>query len=495
MAMIRQYYLSMLSLAVVVLVLAGVSVSVTGHLFHLRDLALGVLLVLVALNLLGAWIIFAPVARYFDGRAALLDVARQRIRRLPLISAGWAFFIVSIHMYSQFFIHHVWYLRDAPNLLEMLIYPVVLIAIFATLMALFIYFLVGDYTARLREEIYRRNGEMIGPGSGRLLYKLTTAFFAVSIVPLLLLSFRMYFFDDFPRFQILETTQIVQINILGGLFLATIAIIFIGRNLTRPVVTLLRSMRRISEGEFRTRTPVVSDDEVGRLSVGFNAMAAVLEDQTFIRETFGKFVPESIVATVLEDKGVVRPQLREATIMFTDIEGFTSICETLQPEEVVAMLNEYFAVAADPIREARGVITQFQGDAMLVSFNLPVEDPDHAANAVRAALGIQRIMQTRRFVDGITRKTRVGINTGLVVGGTVGDGDRVGYTVHGDVVNLAARLEQLNKEYGSGILISQRTLDLAGENFASKEVGRVSVRGHKEPVLVYEVAAAPASLL
>ena len=247
-------------------------------------------------------------------------------------------------------------------------------------------------------------------------------------------------------------------------------------------------MNRLSAGDMRTRAPVISDDEIGSLSVGFNAMAGELEDQAFIRETFGKFVPESIVATVLKDRGVIRPQLREATILFTDIEGFTAICEKLQPEEVVAMLNEYFTVAAEPIHESGGVITQFQGDAMLVSFNLPVEDSDHAANAVRAALGIQRITQTRRFVDGIALNTRIGINTGLIVGGTVGDGDRLGYTVHGDAVNLAARLEQLNKEYGSRILISHRTAELAGKRFAPKEVGRVSVRGHEQPILVYEVS-------
>ncbi|MCZ6773304.1 MAG: adenylate/guanylate cyclase domain-containing protein [Proteobacteria bacterium] len=220
-----------------------------------------------------------------------------------------------------------------------------------------------------------------------MLYKLAVAFFAVSVVPLSLFSYRIYFFDDFPHLQGLATAQIIQINILGAAFLTGIAIIFIARNLTRPVTTLLASMNRLSAGDMQIRAPVISDDEIGSLSVGFNAMAGELEDQAFIRETFGKFVPESIVATVLKDRGVIRPQLREATILFTDIEGFTAICERLQPEEVVAMLNEYFAVAAGPIHESGGVITQFQGDAMLASFNLPVEDPNHAANAVRRHWG------------------------------------------------------------------------------------------------------------
>ena len=127
------------------------------------------------------------------------------------------------------------------------------------------------------------------------------------------------------------------------------------------------------------------------------------------------------------------------------------------------------------------------GDAMLASFNLPLEDPQHAANAVKAALGIQRVTRCRRFVDDIVLKTRIGINTGLIVGGTVGDGDHLGYTVHGDVVNLAARLEQLNKEYGSLILVSERTAQLAGDGFEFREVGKTTIRGHENDILVYEV--------
>ncbi|MDX1428628.1 MAG: adenylate/guanylate cyclase domain-containing protein, partial [Rhodothermales bacterium] len=111
----------------------------------------------------------------------------------------------------------------------------------------------------------------------------------------------------------------------------------------------------------------------------------------------------------------------------------------------------------------------------------------HASNAVRAAVGIQNIVRTRRFVNGIPLNTRIGINTGEVVGGLVGDGEHLDYTVHGDAVNLAARLEQLNKEYGSRILISERTATLAGGNFPLREVGRVAIRGHRESVRVYEV--------
>lgn len=480
------YYLNMLSLALVVLLLTTLSTLISGHSHHLGDLVLGTVFILVLLNMIGARMLFSPIARYLNGRVDI-ETARPRLLRLSIYSAVWAAILVIVFMSLQFFFHHVWYVRNAPNLFEMLIYPAILIAIFGVFMALFVYFLITDFTARFREELFTRHRVVIKPGTGSVLRKLIIAFFAVSVVPMSLLFYRQYFYENLPHLQGLEVAQIVQIDILGAMLLMGIAIFFISRNLTHPVTTLLSSMNRLSSGDMSARTPVISDDEIGSLSVGFNSMAEKLEEQGFIRETFGKFVPESIAATALEDRGIVRPQLREATILFTDIEGFTAICEKLSPEKVITMLNEYFTAVAEPIRDSGGVITQFQGDAMLVSFNLPLEDPHHAANAVRAALGIQRITQTRRFVEDIILKTRVGINTGNIVGGTVGDGDHLGYTVHGDAVNLAARLEQMNKEYGSQILISQRTAQLAGDGFDFREVGRAAIRGRENSILVYEV--------
>ena len=119
---------------------------------------------------------------------------------------------------------------------------------------------------------------------------------------------------------------------------------------------------------------------------------------------------------------------------------------------------------------------------------MPVTDADHAGNAVRAAIEMHRRLEARRFADGIALKTRFGINTGLVVGGTVGDGDRLGFTVHGDEVNLAARLEQLNKEHGTRLLASERTVELAGQAFRFRRIGEVTVRGRETPVTVYGLA-------
>jgi adenylate cyclase len=204
-----------------------------------------------------------------------------------------------------------------------------------------------------------------------------------------------------------------------------------------------------------------------------------------------KFVPDEVARQAKageEHMQAGQGEVREATILFTDIEGFTTISEAMTPTELITTLNEYFAVVTQPIIEHGGVINQFQGDAILATFNIPEALPDHAARAVRAALAIQGALRNRRFGGGFVLQSRVGINSGEIVGGLVGTGDRLGYTVHGDDVNLAARLEQLNKDYETRIIVSQRTRELAGPSaFAFEQLGTTNVRGRKTPVVIYTV--------
>ncbi|MDX1528001.1 MAG: adenylate/guanylate cyclase domain-containing protein, partial [Gammaproteobacteria bacterium] len=207
-----------------------------------------------------------------------------------------------------------------------------------------------------------------------------------------------------------------------------------------------------------------------------------------------KFVPTQVVKQVTSSDHEIRAgdgEVREATILFTDLEGFTTISEGLTPVQLITTLNEYFAAVTEPIERNGGVINQFQGDAILATFNLPERLEHHAARAIRTALEIQAILENKRFGDGIALRSRIGINTGIVVGGLVGTGERLGYTVHGDEVNLAARLEQLNKEYGTHIIVSARTRELAAEqNFHFQQMGEARVRGRQAAVTIYTVRAA-----
>jgi len=204
-----------------------------------------------------------------------------------------------------------------------------------------------------------------------------------------------------------------------------------------------------------------------------------------------RFVPSQIVRQVRSSEHEIaagQGEVREATILFTDLEDFSGLSERTSPEALIATLNEYFSVLAAPIEKHGGVINQFQGDAILASFNLPEADTDHAGRAIEAALEIQRTLNEHRFGPGLTLRSRIGINSGTVVGGLVGTADRVNYTVHGDDVNLAQRLEQLNKEHHTRILVSERTLELAGrDRFDCRRIGTVVARGRRTPTVIYAV--------
>ncbi len=204
-----------------------------------------------------------------------------------------------------------------------------------------------------------------------------------------------------------------------------------------------------------------------------------------------RFVPEEVAKQVIHsEEGATtgKGEVKETTILFTDIEGFTSISEKLSPEQLIKALNEYFTLVAQPIEEFGGVINQFQGDAILATFNAPKPHPDHASNAVRAALEIQKRLDGVEFGPGVAFNTRIGINTGPVVGGLVGSGDRVAYTVHGDNVNLTARLEQLNKDYDTRIIVSESTRSLVtADTYHFKDLGDAKLRGLKRPVRIFTI--------
>jgi adenylate cyclase len=148
------------------------------------------------------------------------------------------------------------------------------------------------------------------------------------------------------------------------------------------------------------------------------------------------------------------------------------------------MLNEYFSAAVEIIEKNNGVVTQFQGDAMLVTFNLPVDDEFHADSAIRAALAIERLCSERKFA-GIGLRARIGVATGAVTAGNVGSDSRISYTVHGDAVNLAARLEQLNKQFGSYLLIDEATVERLTLPIPIAFVDEVQIRGKGQYVRVY----------
>jgi class 3 adenylate cyclase len=212
------------------------------------------------------------------------------------------------------------------------------------------------------------------------------------------------------------------------------------------------------------------------------------QERSAISDIFGQYVPPAVAEVLISKRGSLAPVEREASILFADLADFTKLTETIGPKGIVEVLNTYFDAVSQIITRHHGVITQFQGDAVLATFNVPAEDPDHARCAVRAAREISELVQSRDFA-GIHVRTRIGICTGTVIAGSVGGGGRQNYTVHGDTVNMAARLEVMNKELGTDVLISATTVQyLAAEDF--RKIGQMDVRGLSEPIDLFTFAAA-----
>jgi class 3 adenylate cyclase len=216
----------------------------------------------------------------------------------------------------------------------------------------------------------------------------------------------------------------------------------------------------------------LSDDTIKQLQV--------------IRRVFGKYVPESIVDSIISGNGNIEPMQSMATILYTDIADFTRICESMRPEHVVDMLNAYFETVIAVITRHGGIVNQLQGDAMLVTYNVPVADPQHADKAMQTAIGIQQAVTSNKFA-GVILETRIGINSGNLFAGNVGTAERMNYTVHGDAVNLAARLERLNKDYASRVLISGHSVALLTGKYPLESMGGVSIRGKSTPVEIYRL--------
>ena len=299
------------------------------------------------------------------------------------------------------------------------------------------------------------------------------------------LTVGVYFESGTVGEEHIERLQNIIIFGVAILALSLITALLVGRAIGLPIMRLSDAAMDIRQGKLDTFEPLPPTPlrEIDDASTSFNAMVRGLRERNLVRDLLGKYVPESVAARLIKERGAIEPLSTQATVMFTDVAGFTTLSEQVSPEELVEMLNGYFTVLADILEAHGGVITQFQGDGLLAVFNVPAPDPDHAAQAVRSAIEMQRATANRTF-SGHTLLSRIGITTGEVVAGSVGTSGRLSYTIYGDTVNLASRLEQMNKQFGTRILVSHDTVALAGD-LPFERIGEVEVRGKSEPVTVY----------
>ena len=244
---------------------------------------------------------------------------------------------------------------------------------------------------------------------------------------------------------------------------------------------------RVNDGLMLAVSTVIAALAVHRARGVVRAHATTEEQRSRVQQLLGRYVPAQ-VAQELVDAGRLAPQLREATILFADIEGFTRLSERLSPPEVIGLLDRFFGTAATLIEARGGVVVNHIGDALIAAFNAPLPAQDHAARAVDAARALLSLVAERDF-EGHRLRLRIGVATGPVAAGTVGGATRQTYTVYGDTVNVAQRLERLNKELATDCLISGTTFTaMQPEGGDAVAVGSVQVPGRDGAVEVFSLS-------
>ena len=251
-------------------------------------------------------------------------------------------------------------------------------------------------------------------------------------------------------------------------------------------------MSIVAKGDLSPRLIVDANDELGDLSHRFNVMLDELEQSQRMRDLFGRYVSKEVAERVIENGADLGGENVPATALFADIRDFTTLTESLPPQQVVDILNRYYTRMVDAIVEQGGWVNKFGGDSLLAVFGAPIRQSDHALRAVNAAWEMNRALaefNAEQVAMGLPTITiGVGISSGEMLAGNVGGKERLEYTVIGDPVNLASRLESLTKEWQTPILLSEHTQELLDENKVNtNRCDQVTVKGKTQPTIVYEL--------
>ncbi len=342
-------------------------------------------------------------------------------------------------------------------------------------------------------------GPLVATAEGTLLFEAEGAMWAAD-------RFQPEFLRELPgsTLEVAAAVDVTKTNAsvsrhlrltLGILAVIALVAIAVGARvasvMSRGLAQVIDAYRRLAQQQY-VRVPVLKTrDELELLATGFNQMVEGLKERDQLRTTFGKYMTESVVQHLLSGKVTLGGETLRVTILFSDIRSFTSISEKMEAHALVALLNEYFTEMVSIVMRNGGVVDKYIGDAIMAVFGAPVPTEQDAANAVRAAVQMRQALarlNERLQARGMEPlRTGIGIHTGDVVAGNIGSEQRMEYTVIGDPVNVASRLESNTKELKVDVLISDATYEATKEIIEARPVKELSVKGRAEPVLTYEV--------
>jgi class 3 adenylate cyclase len=280
------------------------------------------------------------------------------------------------------------------------------------------------------------------------------------------------------------------VAVLAAIGVATTISLELTLLLTRSVMQPLRDLQRATDavraGDFEAAVPVTTGDEIGELAASFNDMVSGLRERERIRQAFGTYLDHEVAEYILSDGFSERGEVVEVSILFCDVRDFTRFAETAKASEVVACLNALFEVVVPEIAAEGGHVDKFEGDGLMAVFGAPQRFADHADRAMRAAVEINRLVN--REGEGGVFEIGIGVNTGPVVAGSIGGAGRLNFSVIGDAVNVASRVEAATRTTGDSVLITAATREQLTCDFDLVRRGERELRGLERPIELFAVA-------
>lgn len=291
-------------------------------------------------------------------------------------------------------------------------------------------------------------------------------------------------------FEPVFTTQRRNLYILGiVLIIGIIIIYFFSKTISQPVKELALATEKVEQEDYSVRVLPKTKDEIGLLAHSFNQMVKGLEERERMKDAFGRFVNKEIAEKALRGEIKLGGEKKECAIFFSDLRGFTAMSEKMKPEEVVEYLNRYFTLMVDCVEKTHGIVDKFIGDAIMATWGAVTSYGNDTENAINGALLMRKKLiefnQYNKQHNLPIAKFGCGINTGEVISGQIGSEKRLEFTVIGDAVNLASRIEALNKPFATDILISQDSYERVKDIFNVVKMPAIKVKGKKEPQTIY----------
>ena len=283
-----------------------------------------------------------------------------------------------------------------------------------------------------------------------------------------------------------DAADLAIIVLVATAVAATVSLVLtlmLSNSISEPLLQLQGATRRIGRGDFGTRVPVVTTDETGDLARSFNEMAAGLAERERIREAFGTYLDREVAEHILREGTSLAGEEVEVTVMFLDVRDFTGFADRSPAPQVVAMLNRLFELVVPVVHSHGGHVDKFVGDGLLAVFGAPRRQKDHADKALGAAIEIARCVEER---FGGELEIGIGLNSGTVVAGNIGGAGRLEFSVIGDAVNVAARVEAATRTTGDTVLIAERTRRLLKDDELDfTERPEVTLKGKRQSVTLY----------